>query len=102
WDDTSGWYYDEDLATQLLTGGVDVVSKKGSDDGNVAASVEVESESESDTDSDSEEEGSDEEAGERKKQRRKRRRRSLAPRNFPRSKAQRLVDEAEDSVDGAR
>lgn len=102
WDDTSGWYYDEDLATQLLTGGVDIISKNGSDDGNVTASVEVESESESDTDSDSEEDGTDEQVGERKKRRRKRRRRSLAPRNFPRSKAQRLVDEAEDSIDGAR
>lgn len=104
WDHTFGWYYDEDLATQLLTGGVDVVSKSGSDDGNVTASVEVESESESEseTDSDSEEDGTHEQASERKKQRRKRRRRSLAPRTFPRSKAQRLVDEAEDSVDGAR
>ena len=37
-----------------------------------------------------------------KKRRRNRRRRSLAPRNYPRSKAQRLVDEVEDSVAGAR
>lgn len=119
WDDASGWYYDEDLAAQLLSGGKDGLrtsTSTGSNDGNGTTSEDGESGGESGSGSDSYSDSSEdnvkargyadgdggEEAAQKKKRRRKRRRRSLAPRNYPRSKAQRLVDEAEDSVDGAR
>lgn len=116
WDDTSGWYYDEDLAAQLLScdkNGPRSSASTKSNDGNDAIADNGESDDESGSDSDSDSsEGDDtkaypagdgdEESARRKKRRRKRRRRSLAPRNYPRSKAQRLVDEAEDAVDGAR
>ncbi|CAM9251020.1 unnamed protein product [Scytosiphon promiscuus] len=111
WDDTSGWYFDEDLARQVSSSGKD---GPGSNDGNSAISEDDGSDGESASDSNSESsedigtateytagEGGEEDAR-RKKRRRKRRRRSLAPRKYPRSKAQRLVDEAEDSIDGAR
>lgn len=102
WDDTSGWYYDEQLATQqLLAKSVDALPASELADDNNSASEG------SGNDSDSSSSSGDDvgvgEAGEEKiKRRRKRRRRSIAPRNYPRSNAQRLVDEAEDSVDGAR
>lgn len=113
WDDTSGWYYDEDLAAQLASG-VDALPSSTTTtaaDHDSTSGDNGDSGSESDGDSDSDIESSSglgtadtggEEAAERKRPRRKRRRRSLAPRNYPRSKAQRLVDEVEDSVDGAR
>lgn len=110
WDDTSGWYYDEDLAAQV--GGIDVLpggattttadhgSASGDNDNSGRGSDD---DSDSDDDSSSGSDGAvdaaGEEAAERKKQRRKR---SLPPRSYPRSKAQRLVDEAEDSMIGAR
>lgn len=102
WDDTSGWYYDEELAAQqLLASSADGLPSSETADDNNSASESGESDSDS-SGSSGGDGGADEEGEERRKRRRKRRRRSLAPRNYPRSKAQRLVDEAEDSVDGAR
>lgn len=110
WDDTSGWYYDEDLAAQLAVGTADALpsSTTATADDNHSTSGD-DGDSGSDSDSGSGSSGPDsaaDEAGEedteRKTRRRKRRRRSLPPRNYPRSKAQRLVDEVEDSVDGVR
>eukprot|EP00903_Cladosiphon_okamuranus_P008234 g7927.t1 len=112
WDDTSGWYYDEDLAAQLAAGTAALpssITKTAADhDSTSGGGGDSSSGSDSDSDSDSSSgldgatDAGDEEAVERRKRRRKRRRRSLPPRNYPRSKAQRLVDEVEDSVDGAR
>ncbi|CAM9868357.1 unnamed protein product, partial [Hapterophycus canaliculatus] len=123
WDETSGWYYDEELAAQIFSVGNDGPRKStstGSNGGNDTISEDGESGGESgsgsgnDSDSDSSEDngigsgyaatggGGDEENAQRRRRQRKRRRRSLVPRKYPRSKAQRLVDEAEDSVDGAR
>eukprot|EP00752_Nemacystus_decipiens_P011953 g10598.t1 len=105
WDDTSGWYYDEDLAAQLAAGTSDATATTA-DDHHSTSDDGGDSSSASDSGSDSDSDGATNEAGEedadRRKRRRKRRRRSLPPRNYPRSKAQRLVDEVEDSVDGAR
>ncbi len=118
WDDTSGWYYDEELAARQAGGAdgllkdatespavVDTNSTSGAGDESGAGSGSV-SDSDSDSDSSSGDDAVDaageEGAVERKKRRRKRRRPSLPPRNYPRSKAQRLVDEVEDSVEGAR
>lgn len=115
WDDQSGWYYDEDVAAQLAGGiaGLPGGTKQAAADLDSASGDDGDSGSDSDDDDDSESDNSggldgtadaagEEEAAERKKRRRKRRRRSLPPRNYPRSKAQRLVDEAEDSMDGVR
>eukprot|EP00904_Undaria_pinnatifida_P013165 jgi/Undpi1/897/HiC_scaffold_10.g04361.m1 len=126
WDEVSGWYYDEALAaTQLAsrgsgsgvdTGTTGVPNDEGGDvtfGAHGSATENSETSGESDTpsseDSDSDDTGSGEAgSGEKrtergkKRQRKRRRRRSLAPRRYPRSKSQRLVDEAEDSVDGAR
>lgn len=126
WDEVSGWYYDEALAaTQLASrgsgSGVDtgITGVPNDEGGDVtvgahgSATENSETGGESDTtssdDSDSDDTGSGEAgSGEKKtgrgkkRQRKRRRRRSLAPRRYPRSKSQRSVDEAEDSVDGAR
>lgn len=120
WDDTSGWYYDEELAARQAGGAggllkeattespavVDTNSTSGGGDESGVGSGS-DRDSDSDSDSSSGDEGAadttgEEGAAERKKRRRKRRRPSLPPRNYPRSKAQRLVDEVEDSVEGAR
>lgn len=112
WDDTSGWYYDEDLAAQLAAGTVDALPSSttttaadhhstSGDDGDSGSGSNSGSDSGSSELDDAADATGDEDA-ERTKRRRKRRRRSLPPRNYPRSKAQRLVDEVEDSVDGAR
>lgn len=117
WDDTSGWYYDEALAAQLASGtgvpqdsaiatAADHNTPSGEDSDSGSGDSDDDSDDDRDSDSSSGLDGTadaaGEEAAERKRRRRKRRRRSLAPRNYPRSKAQRLVDEVEDSVDGAR
>lgn len=111
WDDTSGWYYDEELAAQLAAG-TDVLptstTTTAAVDNDSTSGDDGESGSDGDSDSDGSSElggtadAAGEEAAERNKRRRKRRRRSLPPRNYPRSKAQRLVDEVEDSVDGVQ
>ncbi|CAM9719054.1 unnamed protein product, partial [Laminaria digitata] len=98
WDETSGWYYDEQLAAAQFAINNTKRSTERSDESDITSSDSGDSSS---GDSD-DEVGSGGEIKRRRKQNRSRRRRSLAPRNYPRSKAQRLVDEAEDSVVGAR
>lgn len=125
WDESSGWYYDEELAAAQLAGSgastgtgagltnMTVDDTVGSHVGNTGGSEKRGGESDSGSSdsgsggsSGSSSSGDDSSGGGggggAKKRRRNRRRRSLAPRNYPRSKAQRLVDEAEDSVAGAR
>lgn len=118
WDDSSGWYYDEEVAAAQLAGsGADTGLVNMTVDKTVGSHASIaesgEKNGESDTGSDSGSSGSSSsgddsgavgagEGGGANKRRRNRRRRGPAPRNYPRSKAQRLVDEAEDSVAGAR
>lgn len=113
WDDSSGWYYDEAVAAQQLAAGTcddkRVAGTETFDRGVVedprAASSRVSSSSEESGSNSSDSSSSGEGADDTKERRRRKkggRKRRLAPRRFPRCKAQRLVDDAEDSVDGAR
>ncbi|CAM9426984.1 unnamed protein product, partial [Discosporangium mesarthrocarpum] len=89
--ESAGWYFDEELAARLLKnkkdgGKVDNVKDEGAETGDDGSSSEG-----------YEREGmgrGEATAGSKSKR--------AAPRQYPRSKAQRLVDEVEDSVEGAR
>lgn len=116
WDESSGWYYDEELAIEQVTGNIKAGTPRETENDDTAdASVDRKSEkSRSDSESssgdrsstDSSSEGglgSTEDISRKSKRRRsKKKHRKRAPRKYPRSKAQRLVDEAEDSMDGVR
>lgn len=103
WDDSVGWYYDEELSIKQLAAKSIATENPGE---GVTYDVGVENTSgHSGSSSDSDGGSSSASSGSRvrdKRRRKKKRRRSLAPRNYPRSKAQRLVDEAEDDVDGVQ
>lgn len=123
WNDSSGWYYDEAVAAQQLAAGTrddksmagaetfggGVVEDPKTATRDVSSSGDESDSDSSDSSSVGEARGGESEGGEggdKTKQRRRRkkgeRKGRLAPRRFPRCKAQRLVDDAEDSVDGAR
>lgn len=110
WDDSSGWYYDHELAAkqqqerQILaestisnSSGTKQRPGEGDDDG-----LTGDEDSGSGNDSDSSESGDSDYQEDGTERKRRRKRRALPSRRFPRSRGQRLVDEAEDSMHGAR
>lgn len=97
WDEHAGWQYDEELAAKLIGNDADARSAADAAEKGESTNRSTGGSDEGETSADSDSE--DDEDEELRRQRRARRR---PPRIYPRSTAQRLVDEAEDSVEGAR
>lgn len=104
WDEALGWVYGEGQSRNELTREeFGVAATRSSSDGEHEEASQ--SNSETVSSSDGEESGDiPVTAGDDRTTRRgsKIQRHTVAPRKYPRSRAQRLVDEAEDSLDGAR
>lgn len=104
WDESLGWVYGKGQGRNELTHeDFGATAARSSSDGEYEEASQ--SDSETFLSSDGEESGDAPVAAgddRRRRRRNKIRRHTVAPRKYPRSKAQRLVDEAEDSLDGAR